>query len=237
MILILCEDTDVSAHWAATALRLRGHTPKVVTATDLVSAETWHHRVGQAGATCDIRLANGDRLSTAATAGVLNRLASLPAAWYRRYGGPDRDYAAQEMHAFYLSWLHAMPGPVLNPPTPQGLCGNWRHVSAWRALGAQAGLPVRPYTLTSSDAPDAPMPWPCAQVHVVGTRVIDPAGIADRHRAACLRLAAAAGSPLIGIAFAANADGQWDMTGASVLPDLIGGGDPLADALAEALVP
>mgnify|MGYP001605940499 CR=1 FL=1 len=91
--------------------------------------------------------------------------------------------------------------------------------------------------LKHNDAPDAAAPGPCTQVHVVGTRVIDPTVIADRPRGACLRLAEAAGSPLIGIEFAANADGQWDMTGASVLPDLIGGGDPLADALAEALVP
>ena len=33
------------------------------------------------------------------------------------------------------NWLNALPGPLLNQPTPQGLCGNWRHPSAWAVLG------------------------------------------------------------------------------------------------------
>ena len=237
MILILSEETDVSAQWAAVALRQRGHTVQTIAGAALTAAPLWHHTLGVAGIDCEIEFASGARLRGSETRGVLNRLSSIPAAWLSRYGGPDRDYAVQEMHAFYLSWLYALPGPVLNPPTPQGLCGNWRHPSAWTASSAAAGLPVRAYVQTSEDDPFRP--WPKAQadaqVHVVADRVVGPDFLLEPFGTACRQLANAAGSPLIGIDFALGPQGTWEVVGASVLPDLIGGGEKLADALAEAL--
>ena len=242
MIVVLCDEMDASAHWVVEALRTRGHAPRVLTGLDLVVAETWDHRVGQAGADCEIRLAGGTRLRASAMQGVLNRLSFLPSAWLRRYGGPDRDYAIQEMHAFYLSWLHALPGPVLNPPTPQGLAGNWRHPSAWIALAVQAGLPVRAYSQTSRD--DPALPWQAspsmARVLVVGAQVLGIGAIVEPHREACLRLSRAAGAPLLGIDFAQEPAAGWQMTGATVMPDLAYAGTgqeqaALADALSVAL--
>ncbi len=242
MILVLCEETDVSALWAADALRMRGLAPRVVTGAELAGAETWDHRVGTAGADCEIRLADGSRLRGSDTRGVLNRLSYLPAAWLRRYGGPDRDYALQEMHAFYLSWLHALPGPMLNPPTPQGLAGNWRHPSAWTALAVQAGLAVRAYCQTSND--DPALPWQATQATarlvVVGAHVVGPAALVERNEAACLRLSQAAGAPLLGIDFTPDPAEGWQMTGATVMPELAGIGaamhqTALADALAGVL--
>jgi len=61
--------------------------------------------------------------------------------------------------------------------------------------------------------------------------------LVEPHRAACLRLANAAGCPLLGIDFAPNADGVWRMISASVIPDLTRGGEVLIDALARALTP
>jgi hypothetical protein len=237
MILVLCDETDLSARWAAEAMRRRGQAVTIVTGADLAGAVGWEHRIGLAGADCEIRFSDGTRLRGSDTRGVLNRLSFIPAAWLRRYGGPDRDYAVQEMHAFYLSWLHALPGPVFNPPTPQGLCGNWRHASAWTALAVQAGLAVRPFRQSSADDPAATwQDMPAAvHLHVVGDRVVGPGFLLEPHQAACIRLAKAAGAPLLGIDFAPNPSGVWQMTGASILPDLIGGGETLADAVTEAL--
>jgi hypothetical protein len=156
----------------------------------------------------------------------------------RRFGGPDRDYAIQEMQALYLSWLYALPGPKLNPPTPQGLCGNVRHPSSWVALAARAGLPVRPFRQTSRDDPaslwqSAPS---SAMVHVVNERVIGPDEVLFAHRRGCAQLAKEAAAPLLGVHFEQSAEGDWRMTGASIMPDLAGGGDDLADAIAAALV-
>ena len=184
---------------------------------------------------------DGQDLRGEQVGGVLNRLAFLPQAWLAGIGGADRDYAVQEMVAFYLSWLHALAGPKLNPPTPQGLCGNLRHPSAWIALGARAGLPVRRFRQTSDDDPAAY--WlrqgdpAAATVFVVGNAVIGPAALVATHRAACLRFSKLAECPLLGIEFAPDAEETWRMVAASVTPDLMRGGEPLADALAAALAP
>jgi hypothetical protein len=258
MILVLCEETDQSALWAAEAMRRRGKTLAVVTGADLAMAERWEHTVGAAGADCELRLAGGARLRGRDVAAVFNRLAFVPSAWQRRFRSADRDYALVEMHAFYLSWLHALPGPKLNAPTPQGLCGNQRHPSAWTALAARAGLPVRPFRQTSDD--DPALVWQTAgwntswqatngqarvppaanapaTLHVIGDRVIGPGVLAERHGAACCRLAQLAGLMLLGVDFAPAGDGSWQMTSASLLPDLISGGAALADALTAALSP
>ena len=149
-----------------------------------------------------------------------------------------RDYAIQEMYAFYLSWLYALPGRKLNPPTPQGLCGNPRHPSAWAALAARVGLPARSVRQTSEDAPDlfwrTQRPHAAVTLQVVGARIVGPASLVRSHAEACLLLSKAAGAPLLGVDFMPDSDGVWRMTGASIMPDLPGGGDELADALAEA---
>ncbi len=242
MILVLCEEADAAAPWAADALRRRGLEAVVLAGAALAAAVGWRHTVRPTGeADCEVRPPGGGRLRTREVTGTLNRLAFLPRAWTARIGGPDRDYALQEMHALYLSWLHALPGRTLNPPTPQGFCGNMRHPSAWLALGARAGLPVRRYRQDQDDDPAAAWWAPPAaygqHVIVAGAAVIGPDALAGPHGAACLRLASAAGCPLLGIEFEPDPARGWRMTGASVLPDLQQGGGPLADALALALAP
>lgn len=238
MILVLCSETDVSAQWAAKALRRRGRPLRMLTGFDLAGA-SWNHRVTSAAVDCEIRFTDGDVLRISDTRGVLNRLSSLPATWAHLYGGPDRAYAMQELHAFYLSWLNALPGPVLNPPTPQGLSGNWRHPSAWAVLALQAGLPVHTYRQTSDD--DPAMAWHArpshGRVYVIGDRVVGPDHLVALHQTACLRLSRSSGAPLLGIDFAPDPDGKWSMTAASVSPELIDGGEAAVDALEAALLP
>jgi hypothetical protein len=236
LVLILCEETDMAAAWAAGRLRQRGLATDVVTGADLAVAGRLEHRVGRSGTTFELALAGGRRLSGASVKGLLNRLSFIPAACLRRIGGPDRDYAIQEIYALYLSWLHALPGPLLNPPAPQGLCGNWRHPSSWIALAVEAGLPAAPYRQSSRDDPNplwqglaAPAP---ATVFVVGERVVPHPAVPRGLDEACRGLARAAGVNLLGIDFAPAPDGQWRCTGASVMPDLMRGGEAVVDALA-----
>jgi hypothetical protein len=238
LVLVLCEESDLAALWAASRLQARGLTVEIVTGADLAAAERWEHRVGRSGVTLDLTLAGGRRLSSAEVKGGLNRLSFLPSAWVQRIGGAYRDYAIQEMHALYLSWLHALPGPLLNRPPPQGLCGNWRHPSAWAALAARVGLPVAPYRQSSDDDPaelwqPVKVP-PAATGFVVGQRVIAPSEVPAHWHEACRCLARVAGATLLGIDFAPGAQDGWEFSGASVMPDLVRGGEPLTDALAEA---
>jgi hypothetical protein len=239
LVLVVCEESDLAALWAAERLQSRGLIVEIVTGAELAAAERWEHRVGRSGTTLALTFAGGERcLHSRDVKGALNRLSFLPSAWLQRIGGPDRDYAIQEMHALYLSWLHALPGPLLNRPTPQGLCGNWRHPSAWAVLAANTGLPVPPYRQSSEDDPAEtwrmPSEPPAATVFVAGECVVAPPTVpADQHEP-CRRLARATGAMLLGIDFAPAAQGGWEFSGASVMPDLIRGGEPLAAALAEA---
>jgi len=238
MILVLCEEADVSALWAADGLRRRGLSPTLLTGIDLASVRVWKHMIGAAGTEIELRFESAV-LHGREVRGVLNRLSFLPRAWLNRIGGPDRDYAVQEMQAFYLSWLHTLAAPKLNPPAPQGLCGNMRHPSAWVAMAAGSGLPVRSFRQSSDDDPAAAWLTPAdpatSTVFVVGVEVVGLDLLVGPHRAACLRLANAAGCPLLGIDFAPDADGVWRMISASVIPDLTRGGEVVIDALARAL--
>ena len=239
MITVLCEPTDHAALWAASCLRARGLAVDVVTATDLAAAERWEHRLGNGSPSIAIQLSDGRQLVGSAMRGVLNRLSFLPAAWLQRIGGADRDYAVQEMYAFYLSWLHALSGPVVNAPMPQGLCGNWRHNSMWYALAGRAGLPMPTYRQSSDDDPTLAwqpraLPAPLTAL-VVGRHLVAPPALPITLHPACLDLARAAGAALLGIDFAPDRNGNWQFIGASVMPDLISGGAALIEALAETL--
>ncbi len=180
-----------------------------------------------------IRLADGRRIGGGAPVPILNRLAFLPSAWVGRIGGPDRDYGLQEMYALYLSWLHAMPGVVINRPSPAGLCGAWRHPSRWALLAGQAGLPVRAYRSSHGDAPEiagAAVTAPPLTAFIIGDRVVAP-GLPGALVAPCRELARRSGSALIGVDFATG-DRGWEFAGASAMPDLTLGGNALIEALA-----
>jgi hypothetical protein len=239
VILVLCEGFDHAAFWAASRLRERDMVVDVVSGDDLAAAECWDHRLGAAGTAIAIQLADGRRVIGDDRYGVLNRLSYLPAAWLQRIGGPDRDYALQEMYALYVSWLHALKAPVVNRPTPQGLCGNWRHPSIWMLLAGRAGLPVPRFRQSSDD--DPALSWqsraaPAAlTAFVAGRHVIAPPALPIGLHEPCRRLAGAAGVTLLGIDFEPDGRDGWQFAGASVMPNLMAGGDTLIDALAETL--
>jgi hypothetical protein len=238
MWLVLCEDHDEAALWACKGLAARGlDAVELVTSRSLWSATRWVHRLGVAGSGLEVTLADGREICSGEVRGTLNRLLSAwsPQVDLARDG--DREYAIQEIHAFYVSWLLALGGPMLNRPHMQGLSGRWRHSSEWLALGARAGLPARPRALDS----DEPPPWtapddPDAQtVITAGGRVIG-APSADLV-AGCRRLAELSGTPLLGTTFRRDGSGRkgWHLVGATPHPDLRLGGEPLLDALAAAL--
>jgi hypothetical protein len=237
--MVLCEVADIAAIWAADRLRARGVAVDIVTASVLGSAVRWEHRVtcdGEASITVD--LGDGRTVSNATAVGVLNRLSYVPTERLDRIAGADRDYAVQEMNALFLSWLNAMPGPVVNRASPQGLGGAWRHRSSWIAMAGKAGLTTAPYRQSSADDSAAqwlPPPSSAVTVFVVGARVVAPPGTPQSLQEGCLRLARTAGETLLSIDLAPGADGQLAVVDASTVPDLIRGGEPLIDALRKVL--
>ncbi|HEV2753193.1 MAG TPA: hypothetical protein VGV36_05080, partial [Solirubrobacteraceae bacterium] len=120
MRLVLHDPLDASAAWVAGGLRARGLEVEAVSSRDLLRARRWHHRVDSDGATVEITLADGRVVRSAQLRGVVNRLTTVPPL-EAPVVPADREYAEQERQALWLSWLEALPGPVLNRPTPQGL--------------------------------------------------------------------------------------------------------------------
>ena len=237
MTILLCEPGDAAAAWLAAMLGARGTTVETITSLELGDAVGWHHEVGADGVATAITLRSGRVLASSAPATIVNRLGFVPLATLRATAGADLGYAVQEMFALYLSWLYAWPARVINRPTPQGLSGNYRHPSAWAALAVRAGLPVRPWRQSEQDVPEqawfrSPIE---ATAFVVAETAVLPPGLPATLADGCIALAAAAETELLGIDFARDADGGWTLVGASPLPDLLLGGDPLVTAIAAAV--
>ena len=241
MWLVLCERGDLAALWASRGLAARGLEPlEVVSADALAYALRWEHRLDSAGASVEVRLADGRTIGGGRVRGVLNRLVSLPDGHLAAAAPPDREYARQELSAFFLSWLNALPAPVLNRPTPHGLSGPWLRLSEWLALAHEAGLPTPAVRWGSSDGYDesrperAPVRPPLVSVVVVDGGVVGrpvPPAVA----AGCRRLAKLSGTDVLGVELGTGSARRWTFAAATPLPDLRVGGGRLLDRLAAAL--
>lgn len=236
MWLVLCAADDRSARWAARGLRARGLTPFIiVTAEQLARGRRWVHRLGAVGVAAAVTLPDGRRLDATTIRGVFNRLAAVPFGRYQPVHPADRAYVAEERAAFVLSWLHALPAPVLNRPTPGGLAGRWRPASEWTWLATRAGLPVADYRHDERTASRPPaLPNGATRVIVITGEVVG-AALAPPLHAACRRLAGLADTAVLGIDFAAESGGALTFAGATPLPDLRLGGLAGLDLLAGAL--
>lgn len=244
MWLVLCDARDAAAAWAGQQLRARGLQPlEILSADQLALSDFQEHRLeGRSGWTLRLRTEAGLQVDGAGLKGVLNRLYTVPIAHWRQAPEADQSYVQQELVAFFLSWLFALRCPVINRPTPQGLCGQWRMESEWAWLARQAGLPVAPYRQTSRDRIDeargarrlVPEGALVRTVVVAGGRVIGPA-LSPAIAEACVRLAELAGTALLGIDFVSHVQQPWSFAGASPTPDLRVGGEALISALLGAL--
>ena len=245
MWLVLCSGADASALWAYQGLRHLGMAPlELVTAESLAGATRWEHRLNAAETHLKITLSNGLVIDGAQVRGVLNRLHSPSELAIQRAVPSDREYAQAELLAFYLSWLNGLPGMVINRPTPIGLCGPWLHPSEWTLRACRAGLRAPVYRQSARDAQNQSGHQPCRTFtsdkptqtlitlrgEVFGGAV--PAGVAQ----ACGKLAAEAGTELLGIDLKLDASGQWSFAGAMPSPDLRPGGMALLRRLAQIMV-
>ena len=240
MWLVLCAPTDAAALWAYQRLGDCGLAPlELVSTEQLVYSRRWEHRLGSEGMHLAISLTDGRTIRHDGVRGVLNRLPPVLPDHFPAAAPADRLYAAQEVTALFMSWLSALPPPVLNRPTSQGLSGAWRHPSEWACLAGRAGLATFPYrqdgrTLPQATARLAPPSTPNQTVFVVDGRFVGPAvptGVAE----GCRRLAELARTGLLGVELAEGADGLWTFAGASPQPDLRLGGQALVEGLAEVL--
>ena len=151
LCLVLCHVGDRSAVRVYCALRerLRPGVVELVSGEELVLAPQWRHVMDSGHVGTELTLADGRRLCTDSMGLVFQRIQQFEMPQFARANADDREYAVTEMHALLLSWLEGLPGPVVNPAGPRGLCGADRSRLEWMKLAATAGLPPRRFELVS----------------------------------------------------------------------------------------
>ena len=243
MWLVLCASSDHPAIWAYEGLKARGLAPiRLITSRELLLGARWDHRLGAEGTSVEFTLADGTCIRNDDLRGVLNRIQHVPSRSLLLIRHRDRDYVQEELRSFFLSWLHALPRPMLNRPTPQGLSGSWRHASEWLCLASRAGLPTASYRQSSHDLSQGwtvdtrvvPSGSPVRTVLIVDGQVESssaPAQIVE----GCQRLGALSKTALLGAEFTVGPGDRWAFVGATTHPDLRLGGEPFLDLLARAL--
>lgn len=124
--------------------------------------------------------------------GVLSCLTAVTPVDLPHVAPPERSYVAAEMTAFLGAWLHALPCPVLDPPTINCLAGVGLQRAEWLAAAHRVGIP------TAARLP-ASLSTPTTRVGVAGERLVtQDAAAADSAR----RLADELGVVLLAPVFA-----------------------------------
>jgi hypothetical protein len=239
MWLVVCSGADTPALWAFE--RLRESAPAEVALVLVESLEgpsaRWRHTVGAAGAAVDVDLADGRHISSASVEAVLNRVFAPPLRSAVQAHPDDRLYAQSELAAFAVSWLTALSAVVVNPATPQGLCGRWRRPLEWRVHAARAGFATVAMTLDSRAASQS---WDDA---LASTMILSIAGevfaedVPPALRESARALSASTATPILGLRFVGSdpaADG-WRLLDATPVPDLSSAGEAGIAGLVEAL--
>jgi hypothetical protein len=240
MWLVLCSRTDASALWAYEGLKQRTVAPvELVLSENLASARLFEHRLDENETKLNIGLTDGRELNSRDIRATLNRLVAPSPDLIRYAVAADAEYAQAELHACYLSWLHGLPGAVINRPHPMGLCGAWRHQSEWVYRAAQAGLSVKPYR--QSAAATSILSQPACESSMMQVNVfafcgeIFGASLPTQVVSSCSTLAREAEVDLLGIELHTDHLGEWRFANASPMPTLSIGGAPFLDRLAEAM--
>ena len=242
MWLILCYSTDAAALWVRSGLVGRGLKPiELILADTLTAGPRFEHRVSNGGVCTTVRFPGGRTIRDVEVQGTLNRLQYAPVEELL-FSPSDRDYVRQEMYSFFLSWLSALPGPMLNRPTAFGLSGQWRHSSEWVFLAASAGLPVpgyaesagRGFVPLTAGVRLASLSVQLTTVLLIAGTVIGPtmpAPIAE----GCRRLAGLSQTAILGVEFCPGIKSEWTFAGVTTHPDLRLGGPAALEALERAL--
>jgi len=241
MWLVLCSSADTAALWAYQGLKQLGLGPlELVTAEHLASASRWEHRLRGLKTEVSITLADGRVIDGSQVRGVLNRMHAPSELTTQRAVASDKSYAQSETQAFYLSWLHGLPGVVINRPTPYGLSGAWLHPSEWTMRACLVGLRTLVYRQSARDLPNQNYPTfapqsPNAKSIIALQGKVFGHEVPDAVAQACGRLAADAGAAMLGVDLNLDHHGQWRFASATPSPELRHGGMPLLHHMAQIL--
>ncbi len=239
MWLVLCPASDPVGLWAYDGLKQLGLAPvELVTAESLAYARLWEHRVEDSGTHLKITLPDGRVLCSSRIRGALNRLLAPSQVITQLAVASDQAYAQGELLALYLSWLHGLPGVVINRPTPLGLCGAWYHISEWVCRAGRAGLRTPAYRQSGHDGLDrgyrSLAPEGATVLSLITLRgEVFGGRVPENVVRACGKLAEEAGTDMLGIELYLAENGEWTFANAVPCPDLTRGGMPLLQRLTQ----
>lgn len=242
MIGIFCPANDLPALWVFHGLKRRGLAAlEIYTPEALVYNRRLEHRLVGTETSTRIDLVDGRVLDSTTIQGLLNRITALPVEHFQAAVSADRQYAAQEQHAVFLSWLHGLPGVLINRPGGRSLCGDLRSPLEWGWLAGSAGLPT--LTFRQNDAlpgdyeegsleKDATV-----QIIILDGRLFGPGAdkLPKSFYEPLTRLINLSGLRLCGMSFYRMRAGELLFASATPLPDLRLGGEAFLDALVETL--
>ena len=204
-VLILADEGDPGAAAVASAVAARrgAHAVTVVSPRRLAVARRWVHTVAPDGTTAtEIRMSDGVCVPGSPGA-VLNRIDGVSPVRFARAAARDRDYAAMELHALFVSWLAGLPCAVVNPVTGNGSAG-LLPPPYWLLAARRAGLPVvrtgrTVGTRAGHHATGSAARFPAGSVLVTGRRA--SGALAGRFGDGCVEVARATGCPLLEFRF------------------------------------
>jgi len=214
VIVIFASRFDKSA--SSLAERWKTYDASLLTCEDL-SVAGWRHFLHSESS--NFAVVSGQIVDVADIDAVLIRWPGVFAQELIQIATDDRDYVANEMMAFLVSWLSSLRCPVINKPTPVNLSGPAWRLEQWTHAAARLAIPVktaRRHVARNLNATPAPEPAD-ATVIVVGDRCfgdVDPL-LLEQSR----QLARAAGVSVIKVGFSGLEAGSF-LTGVDLVPDL-----------------
>lgn len=214
MIVIFASRFDKSA--SSLAERWKNYDASLLTCDDL-SVTGWRHFLNAEDT--DSAVVNGQIVDVTDIEAVLIRWPGVFAQELVQIAEHDRDYVANEMMAFLVSWLSSLTCPVINKPTPVNLSGPAWRLEQWTHAAARLAIPVktaRRHVARNMNAAPAQEPAE-ASVIVVGDRCfgdVDPL-LLEQSR----QLARAADVSLIKVGFSGREAGSF-LAGVDLVPDL-----------------
>jgi hypothetical protein len=200
MILVLASSYDDAAR--SLVKQWSSHGARLLCPDDLCVVG-WRHGVGSTSGARAI--ADGVPVPLEDLRGVLVRLPAVTPFDLPLIHCDERAYVSAEMTAFLLAWLHGLPCPVLNRPTPVCLMGPAMRPEQWVHTAADSGLPVVAVRRTTSGyGPPLHPPASTTVVTVVGDQCVGATSEIAARRA--LMVARRAGASVLSTYFAGPAE-------------------------------
>ena len=228
MIVIFASRFDKSA--SSLVERWKAYDASLLTCDDL-SVAGWRHYLNSEES--EFAVISGQIVEAADIDAILIRWPGVFAQELTQIAAHDRDYVANEMMAFLVSWFSSLTCPVINKPTPVNLTGPAWRLEQWTHAATQLGIPVKParrhVARNVADKELAAEPA-TATVTVVGDRCfgdVEPLLLEQARQ-----LARVAGVTLLRVGFSGPEVGSL-LAGVDLIPDLT---DEVTDAVLDLLI-